>query len=56
MGDWSELQMDRIRLPHPVLGKLSVREMLFFTLYHNQHHLDAAKRRLPRFGGGTSAA
>jgi hypothetical protein len=24
--------------------------MLFFTLYHNQHHVDAAKRRLPRFG------
>jgi hypothetical protein len=24
--------------------------MLFFTLYHNQHHVDAAKRRLPGFG------
>lgn len=47
---WSERALDRIRLPHPLLGKLTTREMLFFTLYHNQHHVDAAKRRLPRFG------
>lgn len=56
MGGWSERQMERIRLPHPLLGKLSVREMLFFTLYHNQHHIEAAKRRLPRFSGGAPAA
>ncbi|MBA2669635.1 MAG: DinB family protein [Gemmatimonadetes bacterium] len=47
---WSERQLDRVRLPHPLLGKLTVREMLFFTLYHNQHHIAASKRRLPRFG------
>ena len=50
---WSERKLDRIRLPHPLLGKLTVREMLFFTLYHNQHHIEAAKRRLPRFSSGT---
>lgn len=47
---WSERELDRIRLPHPLLGKLTSREMLFFTLYHNQHHIAAAGRRLPRFG------
>lgn len=43
---WSERQLDRHRLPHPVLGPLTVREMLFFTLYHYSHHLDqiAARR------------
>jgi hypothetical protein len=46
---WGERSLERIRLPHPLLGKLTTREMLFFTLYHNQHHVDAAKRRLPRF-------
>lgn len=46
---WSEAQLDRIRLPHPLLGKLTVREMLLFTLYHNVHHVAAAKRRLDRF-------
>lgn len=36
---WKEPQLDTLRLPHPLIGKLTVREMLFFTLYHTQHHL-----------------
>ncbi len=52
---WSERNLERIRLPHPLLGKLTVREMLFFTLYHNQHHIVAVKRRVPRFRGGIPA-
>lgn len=35
---WRERALDRYRLPHPLLGKLTVREMLFFTVYHNAHH------------------
>jgi len=37
---WSEQDLDRLQLPHPLLGKLTVREMLFFTLYHLGHHKD----------------
>ena len=45
---WREWQLDRFRLPHPALGKLTVREMLFFTLYHNLHHvLNVARRTRP---------
>ena len=36
---WSEKDLDRYRLPHPLLGKLTFREMLFFTIFHNEHHL-----------------
>lgn len=43
---WSEKDLDRVRLPHPLLGKLTVREMLFFTLYHNAHHTAIVARRL----------
>jgi hypothetical protein len=43
---WPEKSLDRYRLPHPVLGKLTVREMLFFTLYHNLHHVLVVERRL----------
>ncbi|MEO8381220.1 MAG: DinB family protein [Acidobacteriota bacterium] len=43
---WPEAALDRRQLPHPLLGKLTVREMLFFTLYHQQHHIDVVKRRL----------
>ena len=36
---WDEESLDLYRLPHPLLGRLTVREMLFFTLYHDAHHL-----------------
>jgi hypothetical protein len=48
LAPWSERQLDRIRLPHPLLGELTTREMLFFTLYHGRHHVESAARRLPR--------
>ena len=35
---WSESALDAYVLPHPLLGKLTVREILFFTLYHNSRH------------------
>lgn len=44
---WSETALERYRLPHPVLGKLTVREMLFFTLYHNAHHVRQVYERRP---------
>jgi len=43
---WSEKELDRVRLPHPLLGKLTVREMLFFTLYHNAHHANLVASRV----------
>lgn len=42
---WPEQALDRRQLPHPLLGILTVREMLFFTLYHNRHHVDGVRRR-----------
>ncbi len=35
---WEENDLDRYRLPHPLLGKLTIREMLYFTIYHNLRH------------------
>lgn len=46
VSKWREWQLDRFRLPHPALGKLTVREMLFFTLYHNLHHVRNVMRRM----------
>ncbi len=42
---WSDRALDRYRLPHPLLGKLTVREMAYFTLLHNVHHVRVAERR-----------
>ena len=32
---WDEKDLDRYLLPHPILGNLTLREMIFFTIYHN---------------------
>ncbi|MDH3743680.1 MAG: DinB family protein [Acidobacteriota bacterium] len=47
IAPWSEKALDHYRLPHPLLGKLTVREMLFFTLYHNGHHARRINERVP---------
>jgi hypothetical protein len=43
---WTERDLDHCRLPHPLLGKLTVREMLFFTLCHYEHHRAIVAGRL----------
>ena len=42
---WPDRSLDRYQLPHPLLGKLTLREMLIFTAYHQMHHLEGVKRR-----------
>ncbi len=38
LENWTEEELDQYILPHPLLGKLSVRGMLFFTIMHTDHH------------------
>ena len=35
---WSDEQLDSIILPHPLMGKMPVREMIMWTAYHVEHH------------------
>ena len=41
-----EEDLDLFILPHPLLGKLTLREMLYFTIYHVEHHLEQVKLNL----------
>jgi hypothetical protein len=41
-----EVDLDKYILPHPLLGKVTLREMLFFTIHHNEHHLESLKSRI----------
>ena len=43
--EWSERALDRYRLPHPLLGNLTTREMLWFTVFHTAHHGGQMERR-----------
>jgi hypothetical protein len=38
VDSFTESQLDTFILPHPLLGKITLREMLYFTIYHVQHH------------------
>lgn len=54
LAAWDERALDRYRLPHPLLGPLTMREMMAFTAYHTAHHLRrVAERRgdMPDRGG-----
>lgn len=42
---YKEKDLDIFLLPHPLLGKLTLREMLYFTIYHNEHHLELLRKR-----------
>lgn len=35
---YTESELDEIRVPHPLLGKITLRELLYFAIYHVQHH------------------
>ena len=43
---WNDEQLDIYIAPHPLLGKLTLRELCHFTIYHTEHHLSIIKARL----------
>ena len=46
VNKFSEKDLDTYILPHPLLGKLTIREMLYFTVYHVQHHQENIRTAL----------
>ena len=40
---WDEKSLSKYVLPHPALGKLTIREFMFFTIFHTEHHLNTIK-------------
>jgi hypothetical protein len=43
---WTNAQLDQYLAPHPLLGKITLRELCYFTIYHTRHHLEIIKERL----------
>ncbi len=43
---WSETELDARAVSHPLLGPLSMREMLYFMLYHDAHHAAVVAAKL----------
>jgi uncharacterized damage-inducible protein DinB len=47
---WSESDLDSVAILHPALGAISVREMLYFTIFHNTHHWGDIRAAASRAG------
>ncbi len=46
LANWTEEELDEYVIPHPLLGPLTVREMMLFTAYHTRHHLEIMDKRV----------
>ncbi len=46
IANYTETDLDTLCLPHPLLGTISIREMLFNAIYHVEHHHQLAKQNL----------
>jgi hypothetical protein len=38
-----EEDLDIYLIPHPIIGKITLREFLYFTIYHIEHHLNSMR-------------
>ncbi|WP_299885791.1 DinB family protein [uncultured Lacinutrix sp.] len=42
---WSDKHLDTYILPHPLMGKMPVREIVMWTSHHVNHHLNTLKEK-----------
>lgn len=46
IDEFSEQELNSLLIPHPLLGSLTLREMLYNAIYHVEHHQNLAKQNL----------
>lgn len=42
---WTEHDLDTYLLPHPLLGRMTIREIIIWTAYHTEHHYNILKSK-----------
>ncbi len=50
---WNDRNLDNYIAPHPLLGKITLRELCYFTIHHTYHHLEIIKARIKGTTVGT---
>ena len=45
---WKGDQPDQYIVPHPLLGKITLRELGYFNIYHTLHHLESIRKIVAR--------
>ena len=46
LNNHTQYELDSYRLPHPILGKISLGELAIFTSFHTSHHYELLKSKL----------
>lgn len=46
INNTSETDLDNYRLPHPILGKVTLRELAIFSSFHTQHHFELLNKKI----------
>ncbi len=41
LNNRTETELDKYLVKHPLLGKITLRELCYFTIYHTEHHLNS---------------
>lgn len=44
LQNWTEAELDKYICPHPTMGKLTAREMTYFTIFHAEHHMNSIRK------------
>ncbi len=47
--NFTEEELDTLSIPHPLLGNLTLREMLYNAIHHVEHHQEATKQNLENY-------
>lgn len=45
LSKWNDKKIEKYLIPHPLLGRMHVKEMLIWVSYHNYHHLNTLKEK-----------
>ena len=45
LNHWSDKQLDTYILPHPLMGKMPVREIIIWAAYHVEHHTEILQEK-----------
>jgi len=46
LSNYTEEELDNLAIPHPLLGNMSIREMMYLMTDHATHHLEKTKENL----------
>lgn len=44
--NWTTEQFDQYIVKHPLLGRITLRELCYFTIFHTRHHLEIIQSRI----------